>query len=73
MHDLDLNLDLGSGVPVCNRALYHYNYAVEEVGTRNQNHMTYRAWNANYSMSIASWQFLAGVCWAVSRDLGTSD
>ena len=71
MHYLDSNLDLGSGVPVCNRALYHY--AVEEVGTGNQNRMTYGAWNAIYSMSIASWQFLAGVCWAVSRDLGTSD
>ena len=40
-----------------------------EVGTGSQNHMTYGAWNANYS---TSWQFLAGVCWAVSRDLGTS-
>ena len=32
----------------------------------------YGAWNANYSMIFASWQFLEEVCWAVSRDLGTS-
>ena len=49
--------------------------SAEEVGTGSQNHMTYEAWNANFSSGMhffASWQFLAGVCWAVSRDLGTS-
>ena len=43
-----------------------------QVGTGSQNHMTYGVWNANYSMIFASWQFSAGVCRAVSRDLGTS-
>ena len=44
----------------------HEDRELEEVGTKSQNHMTYGAWNANYSMIFASWQFLAG-CFSRSR------